>query len=73
MSRAWQTNVGTSRPRIFRLDSSIRPYAWGSVTAIPELLGQVPTGEPAAGCGSGPIRTNRPAGASTPTGLGWMS
>ena len=48
MSGAWQTGDGTSGRRIFRLDSSIRPYAWGSVTAIPELLGQVPTGEPAA-------------------------
>ena len=48
MSGAWQASEGTSGRRIFRLDSSIRPYAWGSVTAIPELLGQVPTGEPAA-------------------------
>ena len=48
MSGAWQAGEGTSGMRIFPLDSSIRPYAWGSVTAIPELLGQVPTGEPAA-------------------------
>ena len=48
MSGAWQPGDGTSGRRIFPLDSSIRPYAWGSVTAIPELLGQVPTGEPAA-------------------------
>ncbi len=44
----WPTRDGAFERRIFRLDSSIRPYAWGSATAIPELLGQVPTGEPAA-------------------------
>lgn len=38
----------TSEQRIFRLDISIRSYAWGSVTAIPELLGHEPSGEPAA-------------------------
>ncbi|MFK4103615.1 mannose-6-phosphate isomerase, class I [Streptomyces sp. NPDC019531] len=31
-----------------RLDNTIRPYAWGSTTAIPELLGARPTGEPQA-------------------------
>ncbi|OAH15560.1 mannose-6-phosphate isomerase, class I [Streptomyces jeddahensis] len=31
-----------------RLDNTIRPYAWGSTTAIPELLGVEPTGEPQA-------------------------
>ncbi|MEV4558772.1 mannose-6-phosphate isomerase, class I [Kitasatospora sp. NPDC049285] len=31
-----------------RLRTTVRPYAWGSVTAIPELLGQEPTGEPQA-------------------------
>ncbi|MDQ0991266.1 mannose-6-phosphate isomerase, class I [Streptomyces sp. V3I7] len=31
-----------------RLDNSIRPYAWGSATAIPQLLGVEPTGEPQA-------------------------
>jgi mannose-6-phosphate isomerase len=35
-------------PRVLRLDSSIRPYAWGSPTVIPEFLGQAPNGEPAA-------------------------
>ena len=48
MSEAWHAGEGTSGRRIFPLDSSIRPYAWGSVTAIPDLLGQVPTGQPAA-------------------------
>ena len=48
MSGGWPTRDGAFERRIFRLDSSIRPYAWGSATAIPELLGQVPTGEPAA-------------------------
>ncbi|GAA1923701.1 mannose-6-phosphate isomerase, class I [Streptomyces sodiiphilus] len=31
-----------------RLHNTVRPYAWGSVTAIPELLGTEPTGEPQA-------------------------
>ncbi|MFD7710931.1 mannose-6-phosphate isomerase, class I [Streptomyces sp. NPDC059785] len=31
-----------------RLDNTIRPYAWGSTTAIPGLLGVEPTGEPQA-------------------------
>lgn len=31
-----------------RLLNTIRPYAWGSATAIPELLGTEPTGEPQA-------------------------
>jgi mannose-6-phosphate isomerase len=31
-----------------RLHNTVRPYAWGSTTAIPELLGTEPTGEPQA-------------------------
>ncbi|MCQ0022965.1 mannose-6-phosphate isomerase, class I, partial [Streptomyces somaliensis DSM 40738] len=31
-----------------RLSAPVRPYAWGSTTAIPELLGTAPTGEPQA-------------------------
>ncbi|MFJ1732082.1 mannose-6-phosphate isomerase, class I [Streptomyces sp. NPDC088254] len=31
-----------------RLDNTVRPYAWGSTTAIPALLGVEPTGEPQA-------------------------
>ncbi|MFF3938750.1 mannose-6-phosphate isomerase, class I [Streptomyces phaeofaciens] len=31
-----------------RLDNTIRPYAWGSPTAIAHLLGTEPTGEPQA-------------------------
>ncbi|MFJ5777689.1 mannose-6-phosphate isomerase, class I [Streptomyces sp. NPDC093094] len=31
-----------------RLDNTVRPYAWGSTTAIPGLLGVEPTGEPQA-------------------------
>ncbi|MET8983685.1 mannose-6-phosphate isomerase, class I [Streptomyces sp. NPDC004539] len=31
-----------------RLDNTVRPYAWGSRTAIPHLLGVEPTGEPQA-------------------------
>ncbi|MGW3390934.1 mannose-6-phosphate isomerase, class I [Streptomyces cinereoruber] len=47
-----------------RLVNTVRPYAWGSTTAIPELLGTAPTGEPQAemwmGAHSGaPSRTER--------------
>ncbi|WP_199553002.1 mannose-6-phosphate isomerase, class I [Streptomyces sp. N35] len=31
-----------------RLSNTIRPYAWGSATAIPQLLGVEPSGEPQA-------------------------
>ncbi|MET9801558.1 mannose-6-phosphate isomerase, class I [Streptomyces sp. NPDC006368] len=31
-----------------RLSNTVRPYAWGSTTAIPHLLGTAPTGEPQA-------------------------
>lgn len=31
-----------------RLTNTVRPYAWGSTTLIPELLGAAPTGEPQA-------------------------
>ncbi|HEX2903908.1 MAG TPA: mannose-6-phosphate isomerase, class I [Jatrophihabitans sp.] len=34
--------------RIIRLENTIRDYAWGSPTAIPQLLGIEPTGRPAA-------------------------
>lgn len=36
------------RPRLIGLDNAIREYAWGSVEAIPNLLGIRPTGRPAA-------------------------
>ncbi|WP_409471753.1 mannose-6-phosphate isomerase, class I [Streptomyces sp. HC307] len=47
-----------------RLDNTIRPYAWGSTTAIPQLLGVEPTGEPQAEMWMGahpgaPSRTDR--------------
>ncbi|MGC0340272.1 mannose-6-phosphate isomerase, class I [Streptomyces sp. SLBN-8D4] len=47
-----------------RLDNTVRPYAWGSTTAIPELLGVEPTGEPQAEMWMGahpgaPSRTGR--------------
>ncbi|BBC33684.1 Mannose-6-phosphate isomerase [Streptomyces graminofaciens] len=47
-----------------RLDNTIRPYAWGSTTAIPHLLGVAPTGEPQAEMWMGahpgaPSRTGR--------------
>ncbi|EFL32558.1 phosphomannose isomerase type I [Streptomyces viridochromogenes DSM 40736] len=47
-----------------RLDNTVRPYAWGSTTAIPHLLGIEPTGEPQAEMWMGahpgaPSRTGR--------------
>ncbi|WP_431683523.1 mannose-6-phosphate isomerase, class I [Kitasatospora sp. KL5] len=36
------------RPAAGLLSNRIRPYAWGSTTAIPDLLGTPPTGEPQA-------------------------
>ncbi|KOV55811.1 mannose-6-phosphate isomerase, class I [Streptomyces sp. MMG1121] len=47
-----------------RLDNTVRPYAWGSPTAIPRLLGVEPTGEPQAEMWMGahpgaPSRTER--------------
>ncbi|WP_329037929.1 mannose-6-phosphate isomerase, class I [Streptomyces sp. NBC_00178] len=48
-----------------RLSNTVRPYAWGSTTAIPELLGTAPTGEPQAEMWMGahpgaPSRIDRP-------------
>jgi mannose-6-phosphate isomerase len=40
--------TGPETGRILRLNNTIRPYAWGSPTAIPELLGLPVTGAPAA-------------------------
>ncbi|WKX70686.1 mannose-6-phosphate isomerase, class I [Streptomyces sp. XD-27] len=50
-----------------RLANTVRPYAWGSTTAIPELLGIRPTGEPQAELWMGahpgaPSRVDRGAG-----------
>jgi mannose-6-phosphate isomerase len=50
-----------------RLLNTVRPYAWGSTTAIPELLGTPPTGEPQAELWMGahpgaPSRIDRGAG-----------
>lgn len=50
-----------------RLTNTIRPYAWGSTTAIPGLLGVAPTGEPQAEMWMGahpgaPSRLDRGAG-----------
>ncbi|MFJ3337550.1 mannose-6-phosphate isomerase, class I [Streptomyces sp. NPDC086766] len=47
-----------------RLDNTVRPYAWGSTTAIPRLLGVEPSGEPQAEMWMGahpgaPSRTGR--------------
>lgn len=53
-----------------RLTNTIRPYAWGSTTAIPALLGIEPTGEPQAEMWMGahpgaPSRLDRGAGETT--------
>ncbi|MFG2141691.1 mannose-6-phosphate isomerase, class I [Streptomyces sp. NPDC048650] len=50
-----------------RLANTVRPYAWGSTTAIPELLGVAPTGAPQAEMWLGahpgaPSRADRGAG-----------
>ncbi|MEU6078891.1 mannose-6-phosphate isomerase, class I [Streptomyces sp. NPDC047108] len=50
-----------------RLANTVRPYAWGSTTAIPRLLGFEPTGEPQAELWMGahpgaPSRVDRGAG-----------
>ncbi|MFD7630423.1 mannose-6-phosphate isomerase, class I [Streptomyces sp. NPDC059851] len=55
-----------------RLTNTIRPYAWGSTTAIPALLGTEPTGEPQAELWMGahpgaPSRLDRGAGETTLT------
>ncbi|MGW3657812.1 mannose-6-phosphate isomerase, class I [Streptomyces sp. NPDC005151] len=54
-----------------RLSNTVRPYAWGSTTAIPELLGIAPTGEPQAEMWMGahpgaPSRLTRTAGTEQP-------
>lgn len=51
-----------------RLDNTVRPYAWGSTTAIPTLLGTEPTGEPQAEMwmGAHPGAPPAPAGAPSP-------
>ncbi|MFC7221409.1 mannose-6-phosphate isomerase, class I [Streptomyces polyrhachis] len=50
-----------------RLTNTVRPYAWGSTTAIPDLLGTEPTGQPQAELWLGahpgdPSRIDRGAG-----------
>ncbi|MFD7868811.1 mannose-6-phosphate isomerase, class I [Streptomyces sp. NPDC059783] len=56
-----------------RLSNTVRPYAWGSTTAIPALLGIAPTGEPQAEMWMGahpgaPSRITRPRPADGPAG-----
>ncbi|MET9963944.1 mannose-6-phosphate isomerase, class I [Streptomyces sp. NPDC006326] len=53
-----------------RLTNTIRPYAWGSTTALPHLMGVEPTGEPQAELWMGahpgaPSRLDRGAGETT--------
>ncbi|WP_369202957.1 mannose-6-phosphate isomerase, class I [Streptomyces sp. PU-14G] len=50
-----------------RLENTVRPYAWGSTTALPALFGEAPTGEPQAELWMGahpgaPSRVERGAG-----------
>ncbi|HEX8306473.1 MAG TPA: mannose-6-phosphate isomerase, class I [Jatrophihabitans sp.] len=40
--------TSADHPRLLALDNAIREYAWGSIEAIPGLLGIEPTGRPAA-------------------------
>jgi mannose-6-phosphate isomerase len=70
-----------------RLTNTVRPYAWGSATAIPELLGAAPTGEPQAEMwmgahpgapsridrGHGPVALDQIIGADPHTELGAAS
>ncbi|MET9593773.1 mannose-6-phosphate isomerase, class I [Streptomyces sp. NPDC006516] len=56
-----------------RLSNTVRPYAWGSTTAIPELLGTAPTGEPQAEMWMGahpgaPSRLSRPSDSAAASG-----
>ncbi|MHA7264163.1 mannose-6-phosphate isomerase, class I [Arthrobacter sp. TMN-37] len=56
---------------MYRLENTIRPYAWGSRTAIAELLGTAPSGEPEAELWIGahpgaPSRAELPGGAASP-------
>lgn len=54
-----------------RLDNTVRPYAWGSTTAIPALLSTAPTGEPQAemwmGAHPGPPPASTAARAHSPS------
>ncbi len=57
-----------------RLSNTVRPYAWGSTTAIPALLGTAPTGEPQAEMWMGahpgaPSRATRPTEGPAPAEL----
>lgn len=42
------TDAGVALPDVVPLASTVRDYAWGSPTAIPDLLGDEPTGAPVA-------------------------
>ena len=50
-----------------RLDNPIRPYPWGSKTAIAQLLGREPSGGPEAGMWIG-IHPDSPSAALMPDG-----
>jgi len=40
--------MNSQPPPIVKLQNTVQPYAWGSRAAIPEILGQLPDGQPAA-------------------------
>ncbi|QPP08552.1 mannose-6-phosphate isomerase, class I [Streptomyces bathyalis] len=57
-----------------RLINTVRPYAWGSTTAIPEFLGRPPSGEPQAELWMGahpgaPSKLGRAGGEQALTGV----
>ncbi len=44
-----------------RLSNTVRPYAWGSTTAIPALLGTAPPANRRPRCGWAPTQEPPPA------------
>ncbi|MFT3710050.1 MAG: mannose-6-phosphate isomerase, class I [Archangium sp.] len=60
-------------PRLIRLTNQVQPYAWGSLTAIPTLLGTPQTGKPQAELwlGAHPVAPSRtPEGQSLAEWIG---
>lgn len=58
---------------VYLLDNPIRHYAWGSVSAIPELLGMPATGEPHAELWLGGTKGRRRSPEPSPDGCRWTS
>ena len=55
------------QPMIERMTGIIQPYAWGSPTFIPELLGKQPNGEPQAELWLGAYPSARPGTMAAPS------